>query len=88
MSNYNSPIIVVLRTLRISIFTPFSASSTSDMTGNWGCEDGRTLLLFTGNIMELGDRGAFLNTSMAKSNAEVCGVKATLTAALTFTAAH
>lgn len=34
-------------------------------------QDGKTLLLCTGNIMTDGDRGGFLNTSMSKSNAEV-----------------
>jgi hypothetical protein len=34
-------------------------------------QNGKTLQLFTGNIMTDGGRGGFLNTTMSKSNAEV-----------------
>ena len=34
--------------------------------------NGKTILLYTGNIMMDGGRGGFLNTSMLKNNAEVC----------------
>ena len=35
------------------------------------CRDSKTMLLYTGNIMTDECRGRFLNTTMAKSNAEV-----------------
>jgi len=35
-------------------------------------KQGKTILLFTGNIMMDGARAGFLNTSMGKNNAEVC----------------
>ena len=41
------------------------------MAANGTSGNGKTMLLFTGNIMANGNRGSFLNTSMSKSNAEV-----------------
>lgn len=43
----------------------------TEETMNAPFQNGKTLLLYTGNIMMDGGRGGFLNTSMSKNNAEV-----------------
>jgi hypothetical protein len=59
-----------LQRLPLSVPPPISQTMTPNVTRMSSCE-GKTVTLYTGNIMMDGGRAAFLNTSMAKTNAEV-----------------
>ena len=60
--------------LLLSIFSSGNLGSLSEMTqtGTRPPPKANKITLYTGNIMTDGDRGAFLNTTMSKNNAEVC----------------
>ena len=42
------------------------------LNGTRPAKHGKSIQLYTGNIMTDGGRGGFLNTTMSKNNAEVC----------------